>query len=282
MAQTAELAPTVRFHPNSLTSDQGHVNDSPHQLRMKAGDMKKAATAATLAAVAATIFGTSGTAGAAGVPGDPTIPPVNGETQYNGYPTPYQGGTGVAPDQVVNVHVESVTTDASGNVVLDQTLYDNTTSAATAGATLVSGSAASTNMVASVDMHWSGCQSVDTSIALQNDYWLYTETLYRYHQALSWCGDGNGGINKNTVNHYDYVTEVAGLVMQVGPQIADNADFYNAWPGLGDYPKSGYNVFTQRRMDNCAFQVGCVKSTYPWVRNIGFADGAYWWDAGIG
>lgn len=233
------------------------------------------------------MFGTAVPAGASGVPGDPTIPPnQNTEPQYPNPPS-----AGVAANQIVTVEVQTSTTDAAGNLTGST---DTTTVLPVTGATgtLGSGVVAPTGPATDAATgggpgggpasHWAGCEGIDTSIALQNDYIIYTETLYRYHQYLYWCGDGNGGINKNSVSHGEQFSEVAGSVIQIGPNISDNAYFYNAWSGLGDYPKSGYNVYTQRRMDNCAFQVGCVKSTYPWIRNIAFADGVYWWDAGIG
>jgi hypothetical protein len=215
----------------------------------------------TLAAAVATVFGAARTAQADVMP-----PPYVGPTPPDGTCTdPAQ-----TPCQGVMVVDATVSTAPNPNAPMTVVSTSNTTAPLSAN-----GTARLTPMA--INVGWTGCASIDASIALQNDYYFYTETLYRYHEYLSWCGSGDGAVVKP--NHYDYVTEVSGLVYQVGPQITNNAVYYDAW---GGYPKSGYNAFVQRRMDNCAFNIGCVKSTYPWVRDIGFADGASWWDAGIG
>jgi hypothetical protein len=219
--------------------------------------MKATHVAPTLAAAAAAVFGLAGPAHADVMP-----PPYIGPTP----PTIDCTDPTQTPCRAVVVVDQTIATAPDANSTF--TPLTSTTTKTTLGDHVLNGTA--------INVGWTGCMAVDTSIALQNDYFIYTETLYRYHQHLDWCGSGTGSVVKP--NHYDYVTEVSGLVYQVGPQITDNAVYYDAW---GGYPKSGYNAFTQRRMDNCAFNVGCVKSTYPWVRNIGFADGAWWNDAGI-
>ncbi|WP_189892426.1 hypothetical protein [Streptomyces xantholiticus] len=96
------------------------------------------------------------------------------------------------------------------------------------------------------------CWSVDYPVRATS--WLGT-TLYVFHHALSWCG--NGSQVTNIYNRYSYFTEVSGTAFPETSPIADQVSTFpaaNAWS------------FYQRRVSMCTWAGGCYGSNSPWIR----------------
>lgn len=240
----------------------------------------KLKTIPALAATAAAIFGVNGKAHA-----DPVIVPVdNSVSTPFGYVTnqitmsdpnnPTSQSVTFTPDNTRHVDVYDSACDNCGSSLTSSVDYASPqTTNYTPPPTQTGGSSAMAATSSFVDTHWSGCRDVDSYTESSHWWGLWTQVFYRFHIWAHWCGDGNGAV-KN-VNHGQYISDVWPTISPGGYSRNDTY-FYNAWPGIGDYPKSGYNIFGQQEMIIHDLPPFPDAHRYPWGQVIVFADGAEW------
>jgi hypothetical protein len=120
-----------------------------------------------------------------------------------------------------------------------------------------------------------GCRTLDVSMWIGRVYpGNHRVTYYVYHQNKRWCWNQATGV-VDGVGWYDYFTDVDAVWYDRGP-INNQSYHYEAWRG---YSKSGHKSFTQRQIENCF--VYCIGVDHPWADVHAFADGAYWFNAGL-
>jgi len=127
---------------------------------------KATRVASGVAAAAAAVFGVARSAHA------DVMPP-----SYMGPTPPATDCTDPTQTPCRAVVIVDQTIAAAPDVHSSFTPVSSTSTKSTLGQEVLRGTA--------INVGWTGCMAVDTSIALQNDYFVYTETLYRSSAWLS-------------------------------------------------------------------------------------------------
>lgn len=115
----------------------------------------------------------------------------------------------------------------------------------------------------------SGCLSVD---AWRNKYTLLGFLAYRWHQTKYFCWSG-GAVNSVTVgsyvSHNDGTNYYRGLLSQ--------DSWYFSWSGNS---RGGHYSIRQAIMENCVPVLGCLSTSYPYVKIGTYANGNWTYEVG--
>lgn len=108
----------------------------------------------------------------------------------------------------------------------------------------------------------------DGSTCRQNTMWIEGRnlvgwTLWRYNQQIKWCYKGGKITSASRLNRWG---TVSGLVWEFKGHTGSAIS--------GGKGKTSYNAWTQGHFAACAVWV-CAQHKYPWIRQIGYANGTY-------
>jgi hypothetical protein len=134
---------------------------------------------------------------------------------------------------------------------------------------------------------WTGCGWIEQGVYLDSD--IFRTRLFEYSVTTRWCWGFNQGAREvtgangpGTDPQWSDNPHPTFVNWSTGEYVQSDHFFYAAWAKNGvPLGRSGHQDYVKRRFNQtCAPIPGCTNRE-AWVRNIAFADGSYWWDAGI-